>query len=128
LDESTRIGSARFAHPDSSLGELVDEVEGVADGAAEPVQGVHDDHVAVAGVGQRRLEPGAVGGGTGLLIQVDPLRRDSGLVQRVDLPVQVLLRGRDPRIPKIHPRNVPEVLPVRALRHELVEPTSGTTA
>lgn len=45
-----------------------------------------------------------------LAVQVDPLRRDPGLVQRVDLPVQVLLRGRDPPRAKIYRRNVREVL------------------
>jgi hypothetical protein len=84
-----RIGEV--ADPDATFGELVDEVEGVSHGAAEAIEGVHDDHVAVAGVLQRRLEAGAVGGGSRLLVQVDPLRRDPGLVQGVDLPVQVLL-------------------------------------
>jgi len=68
-----RVGEV--TNPDSPLGELVDEVEGVADGATEPVQGVHHDHVAVAGVRQCRPQPGPVRRGTGLLVQVDPLRR-----------------------------------------------------
>jgi len=121
-----RVGEV--AHPDAALGELVDEVKGVADGAAEPVQGVHHDHVAVAGVLQRRLQPGPVGRGTGLLVQVDPLRRDPGLMQRVDLPVQVLLGGRDPRVSQLHPRTVPEVLLVRLLQESVVGLTCGTPA
>ena len=50
------------------------------------------------------------------------------MLQRVDLPVQVLLRGRDARIPKIHTKNVPEVLHLRRLRHAVTAPTCGTPA
>ncbi len=121
-----RIGEVTHSH--AALCELVDQVESVADGAAEPVQGVHHDHIAVAGVGQRRLQPGPVGRGTGLLVQVDPLRRDPGLMQGVDLPVQVLLGRRDPRVSQLHRRTVPEVLLVRLLRHAVVELTCGTPA
>jgi len=39
------------AHADAPLGELVDQVEGVAHGPPEPVEGVDHDDVAVAGVG-----------------------------------------------------------------------------
>ena len=49
----------------------MDEIEGVADGAAEPVEGVHDGDVAVAGVGQGGAQAGPVGGGAGLLVEVD---------------------------------------------------------
>ena len=47
--------------PDAAFGEVVDQVEGVSDGAAETVQGVHHDHVAVPGVLERSLQPGPVG-------------------------------------------------------------------
>ncbi len=87
---------------------------------------VHHDHVAFAGVGQCRLQPGAVGRGTGLPVQVDPLRRDPGLLQGVDLPVQVLLGRRDPRVSQLHRRTVPEVLLVRLLRDSVVGLTCGT--
>jgi len=119
-----RVGEV--AHPDAALGQLVNEVEGVPNGPAQPVQGVHHDHITVPGVRQCRFEPGPVGRCARLLVQVDPLRRDPGLVQRVDLPVQVLLRGRDPRIAKIHSPKIPKLVPVRLFRHALVGLTSGT--
>jgi hypothetical protein len=36
--------------PDAALSEVVDHVERIADGAAEAIEGVDDDHVALAGV------------------------------------------------------------------------------
>jgi len=107
-----RVGEV--AHPDAAPGQLMNEVEGVPDGPPQPVQGVHDDHVTVAGVRQRRVEPRPVSRRAGLLVQVDPLRGDPGLVQRIELPVQVLLRGRDPRVPKIHTRRLVELVPHQA--------------
>ncbi len=48
--ESTLIGSARLRIPMRRSASFVNQVERVADGAAEPVEGVHDDHIALAGV------------------------------------------------------------------------------
>jgi len=42
------------ADPDSALSEVVDHVERVADGPAEAIEGVDDDHVALAGVADHR--------------------------------------------------------------------------
>jgi len=39
------------------------------------------------GVLEQDPQPEAVGGGAGLLVQIDPLGRDPGSGQRVDLPV-----------------------------------------
>lgn len=48
--------------PDAALSEVVDEdeveVEGVVDGAAQPAQGVHHEHVIATGVSQCRFRPG----------------------------------------------------------------------
>jgi len=117
-----RVG--QVTHPDAALGELVDRAKRVADGPAEPVQGVHHDHVTGAGEPQHRPQPRPVHRRTGLLVQVDPLRRDPGLLQRVDLPVQVLLRRRDPRVPQVHRQTVPEVLLVLR-RHAVVGLSCG---
>ncbi len=48
--------------PDPALGELVDQVEGVADRAAEAIERVHDDHVALARIVDRCAQAWAVDG------------------------------------------------------------------
>lgn len=58
--------------------------------------------------------------------QVDPLWRDPSGAKCIDLPIQVLLRRRDPRVPEIHPPNVPKVILVRHLRHRLLGLAYGT--
>ncbi len=63
---------------------------------------MHDDHVALARVRDDFPQPGPVGRRAGLLINVDPIARDPDLLERVDLPIEVLLHRRHPRIPKIH--------------------------
>ncbi len=93
---------SQVADPDAALGKLVDQVQRVPHGAAQAVQGVHHDHVTGAGVVKQGREPGPVGGGAGLLVQIDPLCRDPGAGQCVDLPVEVLLGGRNPRGAQLH--------------------------
>lgn len=97
-------GVGEVADSDAAFGELVDQVEGVADGAAESVQGVHDDDVPGAGVAERRLQPGPRGGRSraGLLVEVSAISWDPGLGQGVELAIEVLLGGRDPCVPEIH--------------------------
>ncbi len=81
---------------------------------------VADDHVVadgqhpvgvVAGVGEvgarpgvveQDSQPGPVGGGDGLLVQIDPLGVNTDGHKRVDLAVEVLLGGRDPRVAQLH--------------------------
>ncbi len=58
FDESTLIGSARFRSPTPPLGQFSDQVQGVPDGASQPVKGVHHDHVAFPGVPGHRPQPG----------------------------------------------------------------------
>jgi len=41
--------------PDAALGEIANGGEGVADGAAKPVRGAHDDHIAIPVVGESRV-------------------------------------------------------------------------
>jgi hypothetical protein len=87
------------------VGEVVDQVQGVAHGPSEPVEGVDHDDVAVSGVLDHRLCAGGVGGGAGLLVEVDPLGWDSCRFERDDLPVQVLFGRRNPRpYPRSDPR------------------------
>jgi hypothetical protein len=104
----------------------VDQVERVAHGAPEPVERVHDDHVAVAGVGDELSQPGAIDGRAGLLVEVDPLERDPDVGERVDLTIEVLLDHRDARVAEVHDRTVPQVVPVGRLRHAFVKTTCGT--
>ena len=82
-----RVGQR--ADADALPGEVMDEVEDFAQVAAEPVEGVGDDGVAVAG--HRRAEalrPGPVDDGAGLLFAVDPRVRDAGGGQCVEWPVE----------------------------------------
>jgi len=44
--ESTLIGVGEIAHPHPALGQLMDQVQHVPHGAAQPVQGVDHDHIA----------------------------------------------------------------------------------
>ena len=99
-------GVGKVPDSDAAFGELVDQVEGVAHGAPEPVQGVNHDDVTGARVAEGGLQPGPVGGGAGagLLVQVDPLWRDAGLCEGVELAVEVLLGGRA----RAYPRSMPE--------------------
>jgi hypothetical protein len=120
------MGSARLRIPIAAGGEVVDQVQGVAHGPSEPVEGVNHDDVAVAGVLDHSLQAGAVGGGAGLLVDVDPLGRDPGRLERDDLPIEVLFGRRNPRVPEIHPRTVPKVKTVRMIRDGVSGLTSGT--
>ena len=60
------------------LVQVVDQVQRVADGAAEPVESMHHDDIALAGVSQQYLQPGPLGGGPGLLVQPRLPRNDAG--------------------------------------------------
>ena len=66
----------------------MDEVEDFAQVAAEPVEGVGDDGVAVAGIGEQGAQAGPVDDGAGLLVAVDPRVRDAGGGQCVEWPVE----------------------------------------
>lgn len=107
LAKSDRIGEVPHAH--ATFGQVVDEVQGVPDGAAQPIQGAHDDHVAIAGLVQGLVESGPVGGGSGFLIHVDSFGGDALAAQRVDLSVQILFRGRHAGVPNIHAPTVSNV-------------------
>ena len=114
------------ADPDAAVGEVVDQVEGVAHRAPQAVQGVHDDDVALTGVLQHRPEARPVGGRAGLLVQKDLVPCDAGRHERLDLPVKVLLRRRDACVAQLHRPNVPKVVSVRNQRDAISGPTSGT--
>jgi hypothetical protein len=104
-----------IAEADAALVQVVDQVQGVADGAAESVEGVHHDDIAAAGVAEQGLQSGAVGGGPGLLVHVDVRLLDSGLGEGVDLPIEVLLARRHPCVSQLHGLNVPKVMTARLL-------------
>jgi hypothetical protein len=53
------------------------EVEDLAQVPAETIQGVDDDRVAAAGIGQQRTQAVAFDGGAGLLVGEDSLVRDA---------------------------------------------------
>ncbi len=88
-----RIG--QFPHPHTTVGQVVDEVQGIPDSAARPVQGVHDDHVPVARLVQGSVQSRPIGGRPGFLIHVDAFVWDPLGAQSVDLSVEILFRGRN---------------------------------
>ena len=94
--DADRIG--KVSHADAAFAQVVNQVENLAYGPAEPIQGVDDDHVAVASIAQQGLQPGPVNRRTGLFVGVDVSGLYVGAGERVDLPVEVLLGGRYPRI------------------------------
>ena len=68
----------------------MDEVQDFAEVAAEPVEGVDDDGVVAAGVGEQRDEAVAVDCGAGLLVGVDVSVGDAGGGVGSELAVEVL--------------------------------------
>ena len=90
-------------HPDAPPGEVVHEVEDLAQVAADPVQGVHHDRVAGPGVAQQLVQAVAVDGGPGLLVGVDALAGDARRGERVELAVQGLPDGRDAGVAEVEP-------------------------
>jgi hypothetical protein len=85
----------------------VNVIEDVADGSAKPVQGVEDQRAAFSQAIQDVDEAGSVCGGTGLLVAIDPPAVDAGLGQGIELAVEVLLGGRDPRVSVVHGCQLP---------------------
>ncbi|ALC07206.1 hypothetical protein CDES_14530 (plasmid) [Corynebacterium deserti GIMN1.010] len=70
-------GIGQGAHSDLTLLKVMDQVQRVPDGAAQPVEGVDDDDISRAGLLKGLLESGAVGGGSGFLVDVDVFGRDT---------------------------------------------------
>jgi len=60
-----------------------------------------------------RMQTGPLGRGPRLLVDVDSIAADPSCGERVDLPFQVLLRGRHPRISQFHAENISEVVSVQ---------------
>ena len=79
----------------------MDEVEDLAEVAADPVEGVDDDGVAGPGVGEQLPEAFAVDGGAGFLVGVDPLIGDPGRGQGVELAHEGLLGGGDAGVAEV---------------------------
>ncbi|AKK01947.1 hypothetical protein CEPID_00265 [Corynebacterium epidermidicanis] len=91
-------GIIQGAHPDLTLLKVMDQVECVTDGAAQPVEGVDDDDISRAGL----LESGPIRGGSGFLVDVDVFIRNTFFAERVDLTVGVLFCGGNPGVTNIH--------------------------
>jgi hypothetical protein len=64
------------------------EVKDLAQVSAESVEGVHDDRVAGAGVGEQRGQALSVDGGTGALVGEDPLVGDADGGEGVELALR----------------------------------------
>jgi len=70
---------------------------------------VHHDHIARAGKLPDRPPPRPVHRHPHLGVQKDPVHPDPSGRQRLDLPLQVPLGGRHPRIPQLHTLTVGEL-------------------
>jgi hypothetical protein len=81
----------------------VHEVEDLTQVPAETIEGVRDDRVTTAGVGQQRSKAVAVDAGAGLLVGEDPLIRDPGGGESVELAFQALLGRGDPGVRQVEP-------------------------
>jgi hypothetical protein len=88
-----RVG--QIPDSDAAACQVVDEVQGVPEGAAQPVQGVHHNHVPLAGLVEGFTKSGTVCGGPGFFVQIDVPGGDAFAAQCIDLSVEVLFRGRD---------------------------------
>ena len=86
-------GIGQGKHSDLTLLEIMNEVERVAHGAPQPVEGVDDDDITRASLIECFLEFGAVGGGSGFLVGIDVFVGDTFLAQGIDLAVEALFRG-----------------------------------
>ncbi|WP_280891180.1 hypothetical protein [Streptomyces sp. LBL] len=97
---------AERAQEDTSLGEVVHEVQGLAHVPAKPVQRQHVD--PVPGTGEAKQSPQALAFhvGAGALVDVDVFLGDAGIPHRVDLPVEVLSGRAYTAVRKIHPATV----------------------
>ena len=71
----------------------MDQIQGVPDGAAQSVQGVHHDHVPLAGLVQGFMESWAVCGEPGFFVHVDMFGEATFATECVDLPFEVLFHS-----------------------------------
>lgn len=113
-------------HPDLTLLKIMDQVESVPDGAAQPVEGVNDDDITRAGLLEGLLKSGPISGGSGFLVDVDVFIRNTFFTERVDLAVEVLFRGGNPGVTNIHDHGVPEVYSVAGFVRQFVGIACGT--
>ena len=83
--------------PDAAGGELAEDVQGVGDGAGEPVELGDGEGVAVPDGGQGLVQarPGAAGAGQPL-VEVDPVSGDAERGEVLPLGGEVLLVGAAP--------------------------------
>ena len=83
----------------------MDHVQRVAHSPPEAIERVHDDHVPLARVLQDPAQAGPVDRRPGLLVDVDPLARDTRVEERHDLSVEVLLGlSTRARVSQLHER------------------------
>src|SRR5699024_9646485 len=91
----------------------MDQIQSIAHRSPKPIESVDDDDVTVAGVFHDCTQSGAVDRGPRLLVHIDPFGRDAGLGQSIDLPIQVLLDRRNPRVSQFQAPRVPIFVSVR---------------
>jgi hypothetical protein len=119
-----RIG--QVTHPHLTLGQLMDQVQRVPHGAAQPVQGVYHDLIASPGEPQHRPQPRPVHRRPGLVVQIDPLpgRPRPRSTRRSAAPGSCLTV--DTRAyPNSTPRTVRELGGARPTRHAVVRRLLG---
>ena len=103
LDLVVGVGDGPADSAACGVGQFVHEVEHLAQVAAELVMGVHCDGIAGAGVGQEPIQAVAVDGGAGRLVNVDPIIRDPGRRQSVELSGKGLFGCGDAGVSEFEP-------------------------
>jgi hypothetical protein len=86
---------------DAAAGQVVDEVEDLAEVAADPVERVHYDRVAGPGVAGQLPQARPLEAAAGLLVGVDPLIGDALRAQGVELAGERLPGGRDSGVAEV---------------------------
>ncbi len=99
--DGERVGQR--ADTDAALGQLVHEVQHLAEVTADPVQRVHDDRVPGTRAGQEPVKTLTSGGGSGPVVGVDPPSGDAGGGQRVELPLPGPLGGGHASVAEVEP-------------------------
>jgi hypothetical protein len=134
--DGERIGQR--ANTDAALGQLVHEVQNLTEVTADPVQSMYNDRVAGTRVGQEPIEAVSVDGGSGSPVDEDPLVRDAGGGQGVELPIERLFGGGDAGVAEFksplwviitsfHSEIVPKVDSVQTFWNSCCGTNSGTS-
>lgn len=94
-------GLGERAQRDPAALELVDDLDEVGHAAPEPVELGQHEHVAGGHLVEQGSEHRAVGTSAGCLLDMNVPLVDAGRAERVELGVETLSRGRNPRVSEV---------------------------